>query len=198
MSPVAEHYSLQSSDEITYDNAMDINDLYSKSIDGDVSAEKRLFQYLSVSFRMFALQRVMNRQDAEDVVQSSLMVVFNGYKDIDIQTSFASWAHKVLKNQLLAYFKAKRLPKNSNQSLVIDYSRESDEKDTLLTMRLGECIKRISSVNRNFARILNLHYQGYSTQEICETLQLSRSHFYTTLSRARKMLRICLEEGKLE
>ncbi len=177
---------------------MDINDLYTKSINGDIQAEKLLFQHLSVSFRMFALQRVRNKQDIEEVVQNSLMVVFNKYKDIDIKTNFASWAYKVLKNQLLSYYKAKRLPKNSNQSLLIDYGKEYDEDNSDLRVRLFECIKRINNVNKNFARILNLHYQGYSTDEICEKLELSVSNFYTTLSRARTMLKICLEKGEVK
>ncbi len=177
---------------------MDINETYAESASGDVQAEKRLFRHLSVSFRMLALQRIMNKQDAEEVVQNSLMVVFNRYKDIDIQTSFASWAYKVLNNQMLAYFKAKRLPKNSNQSLLIDYSRTYDDEGSLLGLRLRECIKRIHGVNRNFARILNLHYQGYSTEEICERLQLSSTNFYTTLSRARTMLKACLKKGGIE
>ncbi|MCP4706080.1 MAG: sigma-70 family RNA polymerase sigma factor [candidate division Zixibacteria bacterium] len=176
---------------------MDINDLYIKSKNGDKTAEKQLFKHLSVSFKIFALQRIMNKQDAEEVVQNSLMILSNKYKVLDNQPNFAAFAYKVLKNQLMAYYKSKRLPKNSNQSLMIDYASKYDENYTNLKLRLFECIKKIHGINKSFARILNLHYQGYSTDEICEKMLISRSNFYTTLYRARIMLKTCIEKGEI-
>jgi DNA-directed RNA polymerase specialized sigma24 family protein len=49
------------------------------------------------------------------------------------------------------------------------------------------------------ARILVMKYQGYRTAEICERMSITPNNLYVTLSRARAMLKACLEkEGKSE
>ena len=66
--------------------------------------------------------------------------------------------------------------------------------DPALKERIRECFKRVHRYRQQHARILNLHFQGYSTDEICEKLRMSRNNFYVSLSRARSMLADCLRE----
>jgi DNA-directed RNA polymerase specialized sigma24 family protein len=62
--------------------------------------------------------------------------------------------------------------------------------------KLIDCFHKVHRVNRRHARILNLHYQGYSTLEICDKLGVTENNMYVLLMRARKALAICLGKGE--
>jgi RNA polymerase sigma-70 factor (ECF subfamily) len=176
---------------------MDINTVYENALAGDKKSREQLFQFLAESFRLFILQRIKNREDAEDVVQNALTIICDQFERAKITTSFAAWAYSVLKSQIMSYFKSRQLPKNLNVSIPDDYSDNYSKSDLTLKSQLVECLKKINTVNKSHVRILNLHFQGYSTQEICSKLRLSVSNVYTSLHRARAMLRKCLEKGDI-
>jgi DNA-directed RNA polymerase specialized sigma24 family protein len=70
--------------------------------------------------------------------------------------------------------------------------------DPRFERQLLECLRKVGRHNNNFARALNLNYQGYSTEEICDRLKLTKVNFYSILSRARSMLDLCLKKGGLK
>ena len=47
---------------------------------------------------------------------------------------------------------------------------------------------------RHYARIVNLRYQGFTTDEVCERLSISSDQYYVYIGRGRNMLRSCLAE----
>jgi RNA polymerase sigma-70 factor (ECF subfamily) len=177
---------------------MNINDLYSNAVSGNRLFESRLFEYLSVSFRIFAQQRIRNEQDVEEIVQDTLMTIANKYKDIDFETSFAAWSYKVLNNKMLDYFKAQRVRSKARSIMSAEENPGGAWKpDPTLKRRLRKCLKMIGDANSQHARVLNLHYQGYTTAEICERLGIKKGHLHVMLSRARSMLETCLAKGDI-
>ena len=84
-------------------------ELHTKACQGDKSAEKELFQILFVRFRYFAGQKIRNQQDVEEVVQNALMAVSRKYSKINVDVSFAAWAHKVVSNEVLKHYRSKSL-----------------------------------------------------------------------------------------
>jgi len=177
---------------------MDINALHEIARSGDKAAEHDLFQKLSVRFGLIAHQRIYSEVDAEDVVQISLMTIAREYKQVNFEISFSAWAHKVLDNRILAHFKEKRSHGGQPVSQP-DIMNQSDAwtPDPTLESRLLDCLQEMSAHDRRYARILNLHYQGYTAQEVCEKLRISRNHSYVILFRARSMLEKCLKKGGL-
>ena len=177
---------------------LDINKLYKLACEGDPHGVERLFENLSARFRLFARQRIRDGLDAEDVVQDALATILKEYRSVTVKVSFAAWAYKVLDNRILGYIQGKRrradrvgrVTEGDCGSMAGYVNTQPD-----LKRRLLECLQKIGRANMRYARILTLHYQGYTTKEICKKLQLTRSNFYSVLSRARSMLEICLEKG---
>lgn len=178
---------------------MNINELHKEAAVGDKTAENRLFLHLSERFEQFARHRIWDAEDAKDVAQEALALIAREYKTIDFSTSFLAWAYKVLDNRILGYIKKKR--QRGDRVVTVEDVRlvgdVSIEIDPDLQSRLLGCLKKIGGTNRRHARILGLHYQGYSTDEICARLQMTKNGVYITLSRARSMLEICLETGEV-
>ncbi|MBU0983786.1 MAG: RNA polymerase sigma factor [candidate division Zixibacteria bacterium] len=178
---------------------MQINTLYSNAVDGNRGAEDELFAHLLVSFRLFVQQRVQDSSDREEIVQDALMTIAAKYREIRFDTSFAAWAYRVLNNKVLDYFKT-RGRHRAVESPIGDYDPggRSWEPDPALKARLIDCLRKVNSAQHKHARILNLHYQGFSTAEICDRLKLTTNYFYVMLSRARAALERCLETGEID
>lgn len=178
---------------------MNINDLHKEALSGDKIAEDRLFQKLSERFEQFAHHRIWEEEDARDVAQEAMAIIAREYKSVQFETSFIAWAYKVLDNRLLGYIKKKR--QRGDKVVTVDDINLAGgamiEINIDLKKRLLDCLKKVGSANRRHARIVSLHYQGYNPDEISDRLRISKNAFYITLSRARKLLEICLETGKV-
>ncbi len=176
----------------------DINGLYHQVLTGDKDAVELMFSVLRVSFRLFVRHRIVNGQDGEEIVQDALTTIAEKYRSVQIESSFAGWAHQVLSNKILDYYKFKRVRSGVAASPEATEAESPDAvEDPTLKARLLDCLKRIHGANSFHARALNLHYQGYDTREICTKLGITPNNFYVMLSRARTMLRICLERGEI-
>jgi len=175
-----------------------INTLHRAAQNGDSNAEGALFALLSARFRYFAEHKIESRDDAEEIVQEALKTILDKYRDIEFTTSFAAWAYKVLDNKILAYFRRSTVQRERMKG-----STDADEtpvmtvEETALERQLLECLRKLHAANRRHARVLNLHYLGFTVEEICRRVDVTRNNLYSLLHRARARLADCLETGDM-
>jgi RNA polymerase sigma factor (sigma-70 family) len=148
---------------------------------------------LAVRFRILANHKIWNDQDAEDVIQNALAVVVREYKAIDITVSFAAWAYKVLDNKVLSYIKAKA----QRVEVSDDDPPGRSGAEPLLKIRLKDCVQKVRRANARYGQAVVLHCHGYTTEEVCAKLEVTTQNFYMILSRARALLKRCLETGEI-
>ncbi len=159
----------------------------------DESAERALFLMLSDSFRIFAQHRIRDRAEAEDVVQDALTVVAQKYKETAFVSSFAGWAHNVLRNTLSSHIRSKATRARLQPEVIASMADSSTPPvDDGLRRRVLSCLDRVARSNRRFARALNLSYQGFTAAEISARLEVKIDYLYVVLGRARSMLESCL------
>jgi RNA polymerase sigma factor (sigma-70 family) len=172
---------------------MDINQLYSGAKSGDDIAERQLFDYLAVSFRSFIRLKDIDADDAEDIVQAELLRIVERYRHVDIHTSFAGWALTVFRSAIAEHFRGRSIKHRKTAELA---SKQGEPRDSALNPlfrnKLLLCLREVHKRSANYARVLTLHFQGYSSVEICERLGISIGGLYAMLSRARAALRECL------
>jgi len=176
---------------------LDLDLLFENARRGDTAARDELFLHLRERFKLVLHHRIWNRSDAEDILQDALVNVELKYRELEIEKSFAAWAHRVLINQINQYYRRKGI----KDSRLVHLDGEAGEYAMSTTMlelerRLVDCLRKLHSVNRRHARVINLHYQGYTTDEICGKLNFSRGNLYLLLYRARAMLKRCLDNGE--
>jgi RNA polymerase sigma factor (sigma-70 family) len=173
--------------------AVKINTLYSSAKKGDTAAEEELFRYLSDRFRYSIHRKVENEHDAEELVQDALMTVLREYREIEITTSFAAWVFKIVDNKILNYWGTRKRTRGRSVSLEdSDEQPAKSEANLDLKRQLLQCLKRLGDLKIRHARVIVLNSQGYSSDEICKRMSLTRNAFYLLLSRARTMLADCL------
>ena len=174
---------------------MDINELYRNARRGDEVAERQLFDYLAASFRSFIRLKDVDADDAEDVMQTALLRIAESYRQVDIHSSFAGWAHVVLRNSMMEYFRRRSMGRRKIKELAtLQAASRTADPDPRLRAGLRECLRAIHERNPAYAQVLALHFEGYTTDEICERLTLTSTNLYTILSRARASLRDCLKQ----
>ena len=175
---------------------MNLNQLLHKARNGTNADEDELFRYISERFHRFVQQRVQSLEDSEEIVQDTMISIAQQYKSIEIHTDFGAWAYGILENKLRYYYRTKKNYKTKMSNFAeIERSHPPREINPDLKRLLLECLKKINETNLKYIRILNLYCQGYTTKEICQKLKITENNCYVIFSRARSLLKKCIQEG---
>jgi RNA polymerase sigma-70 factor (ECF subfamily) len=177
---------------------LDIDRLLNQARAGDQAAESQLLEYLSARFRLLAEQRVEDREAAEDIAQTALMVVLSKYRKEVFSKGFEPWAYGILRMKIGNYYQKRAVrrierPKDAETLGAVGVP----DVDPNLERQLINCLKKIFKINSRYARTLVLTYLGYSAEDVCRRLHVSRQNHYSNLHRARIMLKTCLETGRV-
>ena len=177
-----------------------MENLLRQALEGDEKAEKQIFEYLFVRFRVFAKRIVRERQDAEDIAQEACITVLEKYKTQSFTTGFESWAYGVLRMKIGNHLQKKKNRRISHYSDAVDagktgYSSSNPDED--LHLRISDCARKIITTYPRYARVLNLIYQGFKVEEICERLETAPNNLYVILNRGRSIMKQCLETGRI-
>jgi RNA polymerase sigma factor (sigma-70 family) len=175
---------------------VNLNVLEKSARNGDRAAEADLFRRLSESFRLFTRLKIRNPQDREEVVQEALATIAQKYRKEQFETSFAAWAYRILEFKVMNYYRSVKNRDKVFAPVSDDDVQEAGRAvDPTLKARLLDCLRKLSKTRLAHARILTLHFQGFSVSEICDRVGISSNNLYVRLSRARKLLANCLENG---
>ncbi len=165
---------------------------------GDKKAENQIFQFLLVRFKILAKQRI-NEDVSEDIAQEACLTIVEKLRSNDIPENFMAWAYDILRKKIGNYYQyrdVRRIMTTSENATVNSQDNTQFDQINDLRNRLLSCMRKLIKHNQNQARILNLIYQGYNTDEISEKLSISPDNMYMILSRGRKMLRNCLGQER--
>ena len=174
-----------------------LDEMLCRAKKGDDKAENEIFRILSVRFRYFARQRVSDKEAADDIAQKACLIILEKYKNENFTVGFDAWAYGVLKMGIRNYYHGIMNEQKRNQAVQSDPSRVSppaEKIDPEVETELLKCLEKVMSINSRYARVLNLAYQGYSSEEICLKLGVTKNNYYVILNRARSLLWKCLKE----
>lgn len=165
----------------------------------------------------YAMFRLRNREAAEDAVQESLLAAVQAHNQYQHRSSERTWLVGILRHKIVDHLR------RSNRYLAIETDGEADfeavcfqmegkftghwraeyaptqnlrcdeileQKDFLMT--LDRCLRVLP---QRMATVFVLkEIDGLSCEEICESLNLSKSNLWVLLHRARLQLRHLLEK----
>ena len=177
---------------------MHINELHGRARTGDKSAEHELYHRLRVSFLLFLRQKVRDQKDAEDIVQEALLAIAENESEITFDTSFSAWAYRVLENMLLRHYRSQGQRQRAFVATAHHDPEPSYVTNPELKARLLHCLRELSRTRCRHAQIVGLHIQCFGVKEICARMQVTSNNLYVMLMRARALLEVCLDKGKIE
>ncbi len=175
-------------------------------------------QYGNTLYR-FALGRVRNSHEAENIVQETLLAALQAQKSFSGKSTERTWLIGILKHKIIDYFRKKyrETPVSNLQTEEEQTTIDSffDQTEHPLKYPTGwQADPRQLSANKEFWVVLEKclgklpqatatafslrEIDEMTTEEICQILNITPTNLWVMLHRARLQMRGCLEENWFE
>ncbi len=175
----------------------------------ETALQEFMESYLPQIFRA-ARGAGLNEQNAEDVSQNTFITFMEKIGDFEGRSSVRTWLFGILYHKIS---EMRRSAQRESQADDIDDvmearfktngfwanpPRESDKKtfDQEIRVHLEECLDGVTTEQRMAFLLREVEEMG--SDEICQTMDISRSNLGVVLFRGRNKLRECLEQRSIK
>jgi len=153
----------------------------------------------------FALRLTGSREEAEDLLQESYFKAYKYFHQLRDQDKFKEWIFQITANQFKNFLRKK---KKENTFYQNDSEHQFNEPEKVFRNPDELCYQRDRSVTVQKALemispkmrsvLVLFEIEGYSIEEVADTLRISRGTVKSRLHYARRKLREILESGTLK
>lgn len=165
-----------------------------KAREGERRAQKAVYDALADKMFAVCLRYMGDRESAEDVLQDGFVMLFAKIGTYTGDGSFEGWARKIFVNTALMSLRKNDVLKGSEDADAA-VSLSSDAPSAVQDLGYKELCRMISELPAGFRTVFNMYVvEGYSHQEIAESLGISVSTSRSQLLRARAMLQAKIKE----
>ncbi len=169
------------------------------------AAVQRLFVSHAPAIGRFVFSLLPHGVEADDVVQEVFLTVTAKAADFQPGTNFRAWAFAIARLKVKEALRRQRRAQLLTDAVIETLSQEAvegeagSEEVALDVRRLAElrrCLDRLAPKSRTMIELQYLH--GLKPGEIAARLDWTANAAYVALSRARSVLRKCVEAGLAE
>jgi len=160
----------------------------------DSSAQKLLYDMYSSKMYGLCYRYVKDSMEAEDVLVTAFMKVFDKIQQFKGEGSFEGWIRRIVVNEALTYLRRHR-------SMYLETDLEQADREPNYNalsdhLEAEDLLKMIQELPTGYRIVFNLYaIDGYSHKEIADQLGISENTSKSQLSRARTYLqRVLLEQ----
>ena len=163
----------------------------------DRNCQKLLFELFSKKMMGVCLRYCSNYETARDMVQDGFIKVFTKIKDFKGESSIQTWMTRIFINTCLSH-----INKQENKSIYLDindpnvqyttensFVNEAQVENSIKKLPVNAVLEYINQLPEKYKIVLNMYsIDGYSHQQIAETLDIQVGSSKSRLSRARQLL----------
>ncbi len=155
---------------------------------GDQQSMYRLYKLYVQAMYNISVRMVVNKYDAEDIIQESFVKAFNSLDSFREESSFGSWLKRIVINQSITFLRSKKQEFDDIDNLqIVSNEQENENFPQIDPTKIHESIKTLPEKARV---VLNLYLlEGYRHKEIAEILNISESTSKSQYLRAKQILR---------
>ncbi|MBK6826590.1 MAG: RNA polymerase sigma factor [Chitinophagaceae bacterium] len=160
--------------------------LVQRCLEGDHTAYRQLYERYSRAMFNTSLRIVNSRHDAEDILQEAFADAFQQLSQFEKRSTFGAWLKQIVVYKSINLLKRKKI-----NFLEIDGTADrADEVNAEDTWYTVEMIKElIRELPDGYRTVLSLYlFEGYSHEQVAETLGLAPSTARTQYIRAKQKL----------
>jgi RNA polymerase sigma-70 factor, ECF subfamily len=159
-------------------------------IAGNAKAEYQLYKLYSGAMFNVCMRLLNTREEAEDALQEGFSEIFDKLKTYRFESTFGSWAKRVMINKCLNQINKKKpvlilkdkLPESPEEP------EEPDYKD--LKFKVQEVHKAIEKLPDGYRIVFSLFmFEGYDHAEIAQILNISESTSKSQYMKAKRKLK---------
>jgi len=167
-------------------------ELIRKAREGNIQALNELINNHKDLAYSIALKYLKNKEDAEDVVQNSFIIILKSIKNFRNEAKFSTWLYTIVYHECLKELK------NRNQTMeyipqFVEYENEEtyvEEKDDI-----NNFLKILNS--NEYTTITLFYLKEKSIDEIAKITSLSKVNIKVLLHRARLKLKQAINDKKV-
>jgi RNA polymerase sigma factor (sigma-70 family) len=159
----------------------------------DGNAQRQLYDTFSSKMYSICYRYVKDSMEAEDILVTSFMKVFDKISQFKNEGSFEGWIRRIVVNEALTYLRR-------NRSMYLETELEQADREPDYNM-LGDHLEAedlmnmIKELPTGYRIVFNMYaIDGYSHKEIADQLGISENTSKSQLSRARTYLQKMLAD----
>ncbi|MBL7858786.1 MAG: sigma-70 family RNA polymerase sigma factor [Cyclobacteriaceae bacterium] len=158
------------------------------------NAQRQLYDMYSSRMYGLCYRYVKDSMEAEDVLVTAFMKVFDKIEQFKNEGSFEGWIRRIVVNESLTYLRR-------NKSMYVETELEQADREPNLDnlsdhLEAEDLLKMIQELPTGYRIVFNLYaIDGYSHKEIAEQLGISENTSKSQLSRARTYLQKMLADN---
>lgn len=173
------------------------NELIEKLRIGDVEAFDRVYQRYAGKLYAFSLKYLKSKEEAEELVQSVFLKVWENQKKLKRDTSFKSYLFTIAYNEICNLFRRRKYQQNFIAKIGTENSEASGETEDQIDFQfvleeVDQIIARLPEKQKTI--FLKSRQEGKSTKEIADELGLSRGTVDNYISESLKFIRTNLKD----
>jgi RNA polymerase sigma factor (sigma-70 family) len=173
---------------------MDDATLAEECVNGNIRAQRALFDKYASKMMGVCLRYTKNTNEAEDVLQDGFIKVYQKLKDYKKEGSLEGWIRRIMVNTSLDQLRKNTRQLGDTAIDDVDYKVEGSSF-VIEQLMADDLLKLVQQLPEGYKMVFNLYaIEGYSHQEIGETLGITESTSKSQYSRARAYLRERLEQ----
>jgi len=154
---------------------------------GQRQAQREVYEKLSPRMLGLCRRYIRDAGEAESVMITGFLKVFDKISQYSGEGSFEGWISRIMVNESLLYIR-----KNKGMYIEVDIEYADQQPNYELAsqnLEADDLLKLVNNLPVGYRTVFNMYaIEGYSHQEIANSLQISESTSKSQLSRARKML----------
>lgn len=161
---------------------------------GDYTSYNKLFVRYYSRLCYYVYRLLMDKEDAEDVVQDLFLTLWNNRRKIEIEGNVSGYLYKMAKNLALNHIRTKANYRSllENQEDTLSYYEEDSLESEEFRIILYDCINRLPG---RCKEVLLLHrVKGLKQKEIADQLSISiktiKNQIWSSLQRLKKCLEL--------
>ena len=170
----------------------DDNVLVEKLSKGDVEAFDLLYEKYSGKLYSFGLKYLRSVDEAEELVQSVFLKLWENYRILKTETSFKSYIFTIAYNEICNLFRKRSYQQKFIHETLYENAHSSSETEESIDYQsdLDRVTKIIETLTERQRTIfLKSRYEGKSTKEIANELNLSPGTVDNYISSTLKLIR---------
>lgn len=154
----------------------------------DASAQREVYNRFSRRMLGVCTRYIKDDMEAEDVMVSGFVRVFEKIEQYQFAGSFEGWVRRIMVTEALQY-----LRRNRSLHLQVDVEMVYNEAAVMHTdndnLQTEDLLRMVQQLPDGYRTVFNLYaIEGYSHKEIAEQLGVSENTSKSQLSRARALL----------
>lgn len=170
--------------------------LIQKCIEKDREGQRELYMLLSPVLYGICLKYMKNKTEADDVFQDAFIKLFQKIDQYKFNGSFEGWAKRIFVNEALEVLRKKQRRLHvAIEDTFTENSIDGNSDNKGLAISQNELLEHIQQLPDNYRMIFNLFvFEDYSHKKIAEKLNIAEGTSKSLLSRAKRLLRLKINE----